>query len=212
MDLKKAKILVPGFPVWTVVVLVGAVTAYLFPEVASLLIYERESVLRGEFWRLFSAYLVHFDIMHLFYNLIAFGLAGCLIEANGGRQFGRLCLFMALVTGLFLVLAKTGVASYGGLSGLAVGAFVYLGLSELEGAKPRRFWGWLVLLVVAAKIIFEVFTGDSMLLYPASRSFVPVWESHALGSLTALVVFVVQKMWQGRSSSRAEAIKGLIVE
>jgi rhomboid family GlyGly-CTERM serine protease len=212
MDAKKEKNLAAGFPVWTVAVLVGAVTAYLFPEVASLLIYQREAVLRGEFWRLLSAYLVHFDKTHLFYDLLAFGLAGCLIETNGCRQFGRLYLCIALVIGLFLVLAKPEVTSYGGVSGQAVGAFVYLGLYELGRAKPRRFWGWLLLSVVTVKIAFEFYVGDSLLFYSAPRMFVPVWESHALGSCTALGVFVVQKLSHGRSLGRAKAAKGLNLE
>jgi hypothetical protein len=107
-------------------------------------------------------------------------------------------LSISLAVGLFLVLGKPEVTSYGGLSALAVGSFVYLGLLELHGQPVRRLWGWLTLAAVAVKLGVEIYTADSMLYYPVTRSFQPVWESHALAALTALSFFFASRVKPGR--------------
>ena len=198
MDLQKKTILKGLLPFWTMIFICGAVAASLFPPLASRLIYERAAVWRGEIWRLLSAHLVHFDLWHLGYNLSSFLVAGWLLEVRLRRPLGWLLLAMALTIGLFLALAKPAIDTYGGLSGLVVGAFVYLALCSLEDAAGGRLWGLLLLSLLILKLAAEYAAGDSLLCYPVTRSFQPVWESHALGSLAAVGIFLCHKLRRRR--------------
>ncbi len=196
MGPQKETILKFILPSWTLMMLCGAAAAYLFPQLASLLIYDREAVLRGEIWRLLTSHLVHFDLWHLGYNLSALLVIGWLLEVRLGRPLGWLVLAMALSIGLFLVLAKPAVDTYGGLSGLVVGALVYLALCILQEAADGRLWGWLLLGLLVLKLAWESAAGDSVLFYPGTRSVQTVGESHVLGSSAAGGLFLFQKARQ----------------
>lgn len=43
-----------------------AITAYSFPQISSLFVYDRQAILGGELWRILTAPLVHFSASHLF--------------------------------------------------------------------------------------------------------------------------------------------------
>lgn len=109
MGLEKKNLLISLLPVGSLVIACGAVSAYLLPWFAPLFMYERRAILRGEFWRLLTSHLVHFDLWHLGYNLSALLMAGlvtalavylalCTIkEAPAGRLGGWVFLGLLVV-------------------------------------------------------------------------------------------------------------------
>ncbi len=113
-----------------------------------------------------------------------------MIESNKSRHYILLFTFMAFSISITLVLLKTGMAYYGGLSGLACGSLIYLALLGLRDTKPWRILCWLVLFIIPIKILFEGYSGESILPYWNGPSFITIWEAHAIGSLIALSVFV----------------------
>ncbi|MEN6336141.1 MAG: rhomboid family intramembrane serine protease [Phycisphaerales bacterium] len=80
---------------------------------------------RGEIWRLFTPMFLHFNILHIFFNVLWLRDLGSMIEA---RKTSR---FMLLLT---LVLAATSNVgqylydgpSFGGMSGVVYGLFGYI--------------------------------------------------------------------------------------
>ena len=100
------------FPIWTCFILGLSLISYAFSQVSSAFIYDRAAIFQGEVWRLFSSHLVHFTKLHLFYNLMAFGVAGGIIEYRGYQHFVPLCFFMAFFIGVFLMVMKPGMIYY----------------------------------------------------------------------------------------------------
>lgn len=93
------------------------------------LIYERDGILAGEFWRLLTGHLVHIDGPHLFWNAATFLVLGAVYEMRpdgGTRRLGLIVTGGFLVVGLWLLTAEPGVDRYAGLSGMLNGLFVAL--------------------------------------------------------------------------------------
>ena len=83
-----------------------------------------------------------------------------------------------------------GIAAYGGLSGVACGAFGYLALDEIRRSRVRRWLPVLVLGLLVAKLGWEYGTGralfvnthDGMMVLPLA---------HAAGLLSSLGYWLV---------------------
>src|SRR5216684_745710 len=87
------------FPVVTMTLLAVILAVAVFPPLRSILVYDRAAILRGEVLRLITGNLVHLSASHLHYDMLALGMAGCLIEYRGYRHFGWLCGFAAVAIG-----------------------------------------------------------------------------------------------------------------
>ena len=192
METKEKQSIISSLPVCTLSILFISIITFISSDVSSFFIYERVAILNGEIWRLVTGHLVHFNIPHQLYNLIAFGMMGWMIEHKKCRHFFLLCLLISFSIGIFLVIVKTEIAFYGGLSGLACGLLIYLALAGLRDKGPWRTLCCAMLFIVPIKIFFEVYVGESILPYPKGASFTTMWEAHAIGSLIALLAFAIQ--------------------
>lgn len=176
-------------PVVTGLVVAGALGAYAAPDLASWLIYDRGAILSGEVWRLVTGSWVHFSRSHLLYDLVAFGIAGAVIERRGYARFALLCALSALSIGLALLALVPDLAYYGGLSGVAFGALVYLALHALREEGPGRWLAAAVLGLAAGKVLLEATTGRFAVVAPGAAPFVPAPLAHLAGAAAALGVF-----------------------
>ena len=178
-------------PILSVTILVVSLLAYLFDEIALLSVYDRTAIVEGEFWRLLSGNIVHFSGLHFSFNMIAFGIIGWIIEKRGYRGFALLILMTAVAIGASMILLKPDMQFYGGLSGIAHGAFVYLALFGLHESGPWSKLSRLILLVVPVKVGIELFSGASLAY--SSEVFVPVPLSHLVGVAVAFLQFYMLK-------------------
>jgi len=181
----------PGrqFPVVTLLVVAAGIATYVIPGLASQMVYDRSAILSGEVWRLLTGNWVHFSPSHLFYDLLALGIAGWIIERRGYPHFGHLCVLAAVGIGTALLAIRPEVQSYGGLSGVATGAITYLALRGLKEPGP---WRWICvagLVLIAGKVLLESLTGRFIIAAANSVPFVPLPLSHIVGALTASLIF-----------------------
>ncbi len=176
-------------PIWTILILGLSIISYALPEVSSAFIYDRNTILKGEVWRLFSSPLVHFTNIHLFYNVLGFGIAGWIIEQKNYPHFGLLCVLMAVFISLSMMLLKPNIIYYGGLSGLIYGLICYIALWELRESQPLRNISLLILLIIPIKIILEIYLNGFILLDLKQQIFTPMPISHIVGCLVALFMF-----------------------
>ena len=161
----------------------------MIPGLASLLVYDRTAILSGEVWRLLTGNWVHFSASHLLYDLLALSIAGWIIERRGYPYFGLLCVLSALGIGTVLLAMRPEVQSYGGLSGVASGAIIYL---ALHGLKKPGSWRWIclaALVLTLGKVLLESVTGRLTFAAVDRVPFVPVPLSHIMGGLTAAFLF-----------------------
>lgn len=170
----------------TCAVVVASLWVFFTPPLAAVLVYDRAAVLRGETWRLFTAPLVHFSFSHLFWDLLVFAAAGGVIERAAYRGFRRVCALAALLPGPLLLLSFPELARYGGLSGLATAAVVFLCLGKIrEGRGGSGIWATLLLLV-GLKIAVEFVTAVPVFASAAIPGFIPLPSVHLIGAAAAL--------------------------
>jgi len=83
-----------------------------------------DSVARGEVWRLVTPMLLHFGLLHLFFNMSWMWRLGQVIEARKGSiRFLLLVLIIAILSNVGQAL--TGYGNFGGMSGVVAGLFGY---------------------------------------------------------------------------------------
>jgi len=181
-------------PVWTLLIGAGALVIFNSTKLTSLLIYDRAAISHGEFWRLLTGNLVHYSTAHLVYNLLAFLIAGTIIEIRGYRFFPVLCLSASIFIGIILFLLEPGMYFYAGLSGVVSAAVAYL---CLQGLSEKGMWRWLcaaTLAGLAAKTGIELMLGKSFLLSVSGEEFVPVPLGHLVGIVTSILLFLLMRL------------------
>ncbi len=166
-------------------VALAAATPAAAPIVARFLLLDRDSVLSGELWRLFTGHLVHAGRDHLLWDVLALVGIGFLFEEYMRDRFWQVLGVSALVVGAGLVILEPGLPDYRGLSGVLNGLWVAGALlgARAEIAAGNRPVAWLCVAAVVlglAKILLEahfgpLFTDEARLGAPT------VLLSHALG-------------------------------
>lgn len=142
-------------PPVTLVVCALALAAWFLPALAEWLVYDREFILRGEFWRLFTGHLVHFSRSHLALDVGAFFTVGWLLETRSIAPRWLMFGMAPGVIGLALLFGDPAMARYGGLSGWSVAALVCVALDWIKRAGPARAPGWIALAGLAIKTLGE---------------------------------------------------------
>lgn len=190
-------------PIVTLLVVAAGIGAYVIPGLASQMVYDRAAILSGEVWRLLTGNWVHFSASHLLYDLLALGIAGWIIERRGYPHFGLLCVLAAVGISTVLLAVSPEVQSYGGLSGVATGAIIYLGLHGLKEPAPWRWICVAALVLIAGKVLQESITGRFIIGAAGSVPFVPLPLSHIVGGLTAAFLFWWSRARDARQESRS---------
>jgi rhomboid family GlyGly-CTERM serine protease len=150
----------------------------------------RQAILNGELWRLLTAPLVHFSASHIFWDVLVFGVAGLAINTAGFRCFWLVCCFAALIPSSIFLLALPELERYGGLSGLATGAFAYFCLCSALGTTRNRPVWVLLLVAMGAKILVEITMGVSIFAHAGSIPFRALPSVHIFGYLGAFAAIV----------------------
>ena len=177
------------FPALTLLLCGAAVVVFSAPILSGALIYDRVAITQGEWWRLVTGNLVHYSAAHLVYDLLAFSITGTLIEQQHRPHLGLLVLLAASLIGAVLWFVHPELRYYGGLSGVATAAVVYLCLG---GLNVRGAWRWVCIAALAAlalKMGYESVTGESLTGQGGlQQSFIPVPYAHVAGALGALLL------------------------
>jgi rhomboid family GlyGly-CTERM serine protease len=182
----------------TALVTVLALAAWAAPTPPEAWIYDREAILRGEIWRLWTGNLVHFSASHLGWNLLVVTLTGVWIEWTGFRGGRWLWLIAPPCISLVMLAGEPHLMRYGGLSGMAVANVAFACLSEWRGDRSQRIvWGT-ALTLIGVKICWEFLSGESIFAHFAGGSVRVVPLSHLAGvGIATLIVW----LW-GAATSR----------
>jgi rhomboid family GlyGly-CTERM serine protease len=200
----------PDLPKWTAAICAAALAVCAVEPLGRLLVWDREAIASGELWRLVTGHLVHHSPAHLAIDVAAFAAAGSLVELRRLPRFAALCLAAAAAAGGLLWVTRPGMGTYGGLSGLAVAAVVYLCLDGLGEPGPWRRLCAAALAAVTLKLGYELVSGSSIfgstVAGPAAAGgFVLVPESHLAGAAVAAAFAVVAALAPDRP---ADAVAG----
>jgi rhomboid family GlyGly-CTERM serine protease len=173
------------------VVLPALAIAIVGAETQAVLIYDRDAILAGEFWRLITSNWIHFSVTHLAYDLMVFGIAGTVIELRRHAGFGWFCLLAPVLIGATVFLTRPDLHVFGGLSGLGTGAIVFL---VLHGLRQRGAWRWIcvaALAAIAIRVGFEFAGAQPIFASGEGMEIRTVPESHAAGGIAAVLVWLL---------------------
>lgn len=179
------------FPRWTLLLCALATGIFFMPAMGGVLIYSRESIQGGEWWRLITGNLVHLSNEHFVLNVFGLLVVGAIVELRGDRYLWLVYAISAVVIGLVVYVTLPELQFYGGLSGIISAGVVYL---CVNGLRNQGVWRWLCLIglmCVTSKIGLEFIIRDSFFLATAAPSFILVPASHLAGACTALLIYAL---------------------
>jgi rhomboid family GlyGly-CTERM serine protease len=149
-----------------------------------LLRYQRDAIIAGEWWRLFSGHLVHLSLSHMWLNLAGLLLVWALVgKAFSLRTWWWLTGSCLLGISLGLLWWLPELAWYVGLSGVLHG-MLFAGSLRLALRGERE--ALLLVVIVIAKVSWELWQGP----LPGSRKAAGgevVVQAHALGCLSGAI-------------------------
>jgi rhomboid family GlyGly-CTERM serine protease len=183
----------------TALVVALALLLWCIPGSADALAYNRAAILHGEIWRLWSGHLVHFSASHLAWDLLATALAGVWIERAGFRGGRWLWVMAPPLVSLIMLLGEPTLARYGGLSAMATACVVFAGLGELRQPKAQRAIWWIILALVALKVGWEFYTGETIFARFDGSTVRAIPLSHAAGAVSAVVASL---FFNGRAQTK----------
>src|SRR6266542_4472017 len=117
-----------------------AVALATWPGAETALVYERAQITAGEYWRLWTAHVVHFGWKHLFWNLLVFIPAGIWAERLFPDRFRLLLLLGPIAISVALYEFDPSLARYAGLSGVAASVLTFLALAHLRAGTSDRWF------------------------------------------------------------------------
>lgn len=202
------------FPVATLALVASALVVRLSPALQRWLVLDRSAVAAGQLWRVATGSLVHFSAAHLALDLVAVAVAGWILERNGRRIGGVLVAAMVAV-GLAVLRFAPGVAVYGGLSGVAYTLVALCALDAVGRGGTERAPGLAAIVLLAAKLCWEIRSGAFVFVADAGDAFVPVPVSHVAGLCVGVAAFLMARSANHRTriarilpSSRARSVSG----
>lgn len=160
------------------------------PRVFDVLIFNKNAIGQGEFWRILTGHFVHCSWEHLFWDLLAFVILGAVIEIHRRRDLLPSLFLSCLAVSLWLFCGEPQLTTYCGLSGALNGILVIAALILWKQTDNKMYI--MVILATVMKIIFE-FTTHLTLFTNLSWQCIP--GAHAAGIFLGLCY----GMWRGIS-------------
>lgn len=156
-------------------------------EVVSIFRYDRDPIMDGEIWRVFTAHLAHLGWSHLLLNLAGLGVIWLLCgRALSTGLWLLVLLSCALGVSCGLLLFNPELVWYVGLSGVLHGMIV---AGSLAGIYRGERDSLLLLLLIMAKLGWEQWQGPM----PGSEATAGgrvVVDAHLYGAVSALLLLV----------------------
>lgn len=187
-----------------VALLAGIPAIMLSAPLTRWLEFDRQAILGGELWRLFTGHLTHWTFGHLCWDLLACLLAVGFLLVHRPKALLPLALWSMLAVSLGVLLADPEIAVYRGLSGVDTALFAYvaaaLGLTAARrGERRAAAWGVGLLCLIAVKILHEM--GSGTCLFVDAATFIPLASAH-LGGLLAGASYALAERVLGASFAR----------
>jgi len=159
---------------------------------------DRAAVGAGEWWRLWTAHIVHFSARHALFDASVILLLGRIAENFLGKRLVMATLLLgAPLMSVAMLLIVPHMMDYRGASGLAtlLGVMAGVGLwrSRPELRAPIAFLGMLFL----AKVASDAF-GAPMTLTSLPTGVAIAWQAHALGIALGLLIGNWERIADGR--------------
>lgn len=173
-------------PWMTSILILLSVGIYTEPELSQQLIYSRQLVVSGDWWRVVTSVLVHYSVAHLFWNLLVLFVWGTLLELENRAIWVWLVTLVATSNCLLLFVPQ--IEFFAGLSGIVVAVVSLVCFIKISNARIKYPW-IIVLLFLLSKTSYEIIVGYELF---ASGDFQVLPQAHIVGFCLAAVIFWVR--------------------
>lgn len=171
------------------IIMILAIIAFVFNDnLSSSLVYQRQFIAQGEFWRVLTGHFFHTNNYHLYLNVAALVMLWAL---HG--QFYRISTYFILFisasisTSIGVYFFSPNIIQYVGLSGVLHGVFVWGALKDIQ-AKEKT--GYLLFIGVWLKIAHEQIYGASNDVVELIGANVAV-DAHLWGAIGGLLFYLL---------------------
>ncbi|WP_455200495.1 rhombosortase [Kaarinaea lacus] len=165
-------------------------------DVTLWLRYDRNAILSGEIWRIFTGHLAHLTWTHLFMNLLGLALVWGLFDRHlPAKRWLHATLFAGFGISLLLMVVDPHLRWYVGLSGVLHGMFI---VGCLYDMKTGRWDSKLLLALIIAKLLWEQLVGP----LPGSEKTAGgsvVVDAHLFGAFMGLITYFVFRRADNRT-------------
>jgi rhomboid family GlyGly-CTERM serine protease len=174
----------------TIIVSLLALLAYANPALTQSLQLDFSAVTSGQWWRIWTGHLTHYDGQHLFWDLLMFAVLGAACERQHPRLFAAAIALMIAGISTAIGFVCEDVSVYRGLSSLDTALFVWFITDQVRqsilGRDPVAAFLWLAPGVgLIGKLLYEATTGQT--LFVDATNFTPLVESHLAGVVMGLL-------------------------
>ncbi len=175
-------------PVLTLTLSLIMLGIYFIPELSTELLYDRQAIFSGQFWRILTGHWVHFSNSHLIYNLMGFAIAGSMIEHRHYPGLALLYVMSSGFIGIGLLIFEPNLDYYAGISGVTYAAIIYFSIYGLNETGYWRVLCWVILLGTLIKLLVEL-SQQGFIFVNSDTAFAEITLSHLLGTLAALCLY-----------------------
>lgn len=174
---------------------------------ANWMAYDREAILAGEWWRLWSGHFTHFTLMHASVNSALLILLTLILNRVYSRKFILALLFIGpIAISLLLALLVPEMVMYRGASALASLLMALLICHAFYRVQGRSIsilytivFGWSI------KLIFESL-GISLTDLP--HPIHVAWQAHLAGMLMGVAIYFGSRQYVLRGADEESEISG----
>jgi rhomboid family GlyGly-CTERM serine protease len=182
--------MIARLPRVTLAVVAGALLIASAPALHAVLIYDRDKILAGELWRMFSGHWVHLSTRHLVLDVSAMAFIGYLIESKNNAHFAVLCMVGPFLISAISLFTAPEMHRYYGLSALALAAWTFLALHNLI-LRQSPLLSSLMLAAVGAKILFELSSANAFFVPSNDPQIRVAVVSHIAGAIIGAVFAIL---------------------
>ena len=154
-------------------------------ENITVLDYNRESIINGEYWRLISGNFNHTNIYHLLLNLGALAVIGGLhYRYYNSAAYTGLILVLSIGVGVGILWLSPSTQLYVGLSGILHGIII---VGAIIDVTKKYYSGYVLIIGTIIKVINEQLFNSPVAMSQLIEAKV-LTEAHLYGLVTGLII------------------------
>lgn len=181
---------------WTIALTLVAVIVFASNSVTGWLEFDRIAISQGQWWRVLSGHLTHWNVDHLFWDAIMFASLGMFCERKSAMQFLVCTAGSMLAISAALWICIPDMELYRGLSGIDSALFMLALTFVLREGYSQRDWRNVAIAgalgaAFCAKVAFEAVTGVTLFVDSSAAGFTPIPLAHGVGAVVGLFVGLI---------------------
>jgi len=154
-EIRKTPLINYIFP--AVITLIAISITFIGDSLSDILQYDSKAIADGEYWRIFTAHIVHLGWSHLWLNLAGLVLIFLFFSNCVPNHFWWTSFFICgLGISILVYFLNPEIRWYVGLSGVLHGLFVLAGIMDI---RVRKWEGIFFTAVILGKVIYEQISG-----------------------------------------------------